>query len=84
MREPSNDLERQIEAAFDYRGDVTVERADGKLVEGFLFNRDFAPHAALKTTPFVEMMLPSGEQTRYPIAELSAVRLSGQDHAATE
>lgn len=28
-----------IEAAFDYRGDVTLELKDGSRIEGYLFNR---------------------------------------------
>ena len=33
-------LEEIIERAFDYRGNVTVVRADGSRLEGYVFNRN--------------------------------------------
>src|SRR5947199_281528 len=33
-------LEEVIERAFDYRGNVTVVRADGARLEGYVFNRN--------------------------------------------
>ncbi|MGH7426136.1 MAG: hypothetical protein ACREJP_08205, partial [Candidatus Methylomirabilales bacterium] len=38
---PANPTELQevIEAAFDYRGDVTLTLRDGTRIEGYIFNR---------------------------------------------
>ena len=76
------ELKQQIEAAFDYRGNVTLKLHAGDPVECFLFNRDFAPHASLKEVPFVEVFLTGGERRKLPISEIVAVELSGKDHAA--
>jgi transcriptional antiterminator Rof (Rho-off) len=75
-------LEQQIEAAFDYRGNVTLTLHAGETLEGFLFNRDFAPHASLKEPPFVELFLASGERRKLRLDEVAAVELTGKDHAA--
>lgn len=82
MRQPTNPCEEQIEAGFDYRGNVTITFKSGESVEGFLFNRDFAPHASLRESPFVEVFLSGGERKKYPIATIDAVALSGKDHAS--
>jgi len=81
MRDPRTDIERQIEAAFSYRGNVTLTLKNGDSLEAYLFNRDFDPHPKLGKAPFVEIDLPGGERRSYPIGELSSVELSGQDHA---
>ena len=39
-----------VEHAFDYRGDVTVDRVDGTRVVGYLYNRD-----ASAREPFVQL-----------------------------
>ena len=36
----SNEVAKQIDEAFDFRGHVTVSFTDGKTMEGYLFNRD--------------------------------------------
>lgn len=78
-----SDLNQQIDAAFSYRGDVTVSLKDGSTIVGFLSNRDFKPHASLRKEPFVELFLPEGGRREILIADLSSVALSGVDHAAT-
>lgn len=76
-------LEQQIEAAFGFRGNVTLTLRDGSRLEGYLFNRDFAPHAKLKSAPFVEVDLLDGERRRLLVADLASIELTGKDHAAT-
>ncbi len=66
-----------IEAAFDYRGDVTVEKADGTEVVGYLFNRD-----GEADEPFVQVLdstSPGSVTVRY--AEIRAIRFTGRDPA---
>lgn len=77
-----DDLSRQLEAAFDYRGHVTVTLKDGSTVEGFLFNRQLAS-PLLKEPPFVELYLKgSAEHRKLAISELKSIALSGEDFAA--
>ena len=82
MPGPSSELERQIEAAFDYRGHVTIAFKTGESVEGFVFNRQFA-HPKLSEEPFIEVFLAgSGERRKYAIATIQSVALTGKDYAA--
>ncbi|CAI9084766.1 hypothetical protein A7K93_04405 [Candidatus Methylacidiphilum fumarolicum] len=66
-----------LEAAFDYRGDVTLELVQGETIEGYLFNRQ------LTEAPFfVEMLVPGEESARrIPIEQICAVTFSGKDPA---
>jgi hypothetical protein len=71
-------LRAQIEAAYDYRGHVTVTLKDGKTVEGFLYNREFE-NPRVAEDHFVELMLKdSEERRRLKIEEISSVALTGQ------
>ena len=80
MREPTTELEKQIDAACHYRGNVTVAFTDGTAVEAFLFNRDFG-HPKLKEAPFVELLKKGGAREKVAITRLESVTLSGADHA---
>lgn len=75
-------LKEQIEAAFDYRGHVTLTLTDGRSVEGFLFNRYLGGEKRAEA-PYVEVMLKgSAERQRFEVSELAAVALTGEDAAA--
>jgi hypothetical protein len=75
----SKDVAAQIDAAFDYRGHVTVTLADGRKIEGYLFNRELAP---AKGEAYIEVIpKDSEERLRFPAASVSAVALSGKDFA---
>ncbi len=77
-----NELEKQIEAAFDFRGHVTATLKDGTSIEGYLFNRQFAD-PRLPEDNFVELVLKgSGQTRRLKIAEIASVALTGEDCAA--
>lgn len=68
------ELEKQIEAAYDYRGHVTIGLKDGQSVEGFIFNRQ---------PQFIEVFLKgSGDRRRYETSDLRSVALTGEDCAA--
>ena len=76
------ELEKQIDAAYDFRGHVTIKLKGGKAVEGFIFNRQFAD-PALKRAPFVEVILKgSGDKAEFEIASLESVELTGENCAA--
>ena len=71
-------LAEVVDRAFDYRGDVTLVRADGTEVVGYLFNRD--PDAA---EPYVQMFEASdGGALTIPYRSIRAIRFTGRDTAA--
>ncbi len=73
-------LEQVIDSAFDYRGDVSLDKVDGTTVVGYLFNRNAA--AAI---PFAEVMeAETGEWLRLPYAQIRNIRFTGRDTAAGE
>lgn len=75
----SKNVAEQIEAAYDYRGHVTLTLNDGKVVEGFLFNREVAP---LKGEPYVEMIRKdSDERLRFAARDVKSVAITGKDFA---
>lgn len=75
---PDVSLSEIIERAFDYRGNVTLERRDGTRLVGYLFNRD--ERAA---DPFVQMFDAAGDgPITIPYATIRAIRFTGKDTAA--
>lgn len=74
-----------LEKAFDYRGDVTITRRDGTVVEGYLYDRKTGP--TLETSVVRLMPTPpkgSTETQRVNIAysDIAALNFSGRDTAA--
>jgi hypothetical protein len=77
---PANkeELEAAIEAAFDYRGDVTLELREGTTVEGYVSNRN-----AAADPPFLEIFPKDAATTRIiTYGEVSAVAFTGTDTAS--
>ena len=75
---PDVPLTEVIDRAFDFRGNVTVERRDGTELSGYLSNRDARARA-----PYVEMFDMAGEgPITIPYADIRAVRFTGRDTAA--
>ena len=71
-------LEQVIDLAFDYRGDVTVERMDGAAVVGYLFNRNGSA-----ASPFVQLFdRETGEAVTLGYDEIANIRFTGRDPAA--
>ena len=71
-------LERVIDLAFDYRGNVTIVRADGTETVGYVSNRD-----ARAAYPFVELFDERGDgpfKLRY--GEIANIKFTGKDTAA--
>ena len=76
------ELKKQIEAAFDFRGHVTVTLATGEAVDGYLFNRQY-DNPKLKEDNFIELMLKgSAERRRIPLEAVRSVAITGEDCAA--
>ena len=74
-----NEIEKQVEAAFDYRGHVTLKMKNGEAMEGFVFNRQF-----MKTPEesFIEVF-PKGsdEKKQIFLAAIQAIELTGENFA---
>ena len=70
-----------LEKAFDYRGDVTVTRKDGSVVEGYLYDRTSATTLADSR---VRLIPAKGDRTRVSIAyaDIAALAFTGRDTAA--
>lgn len=76
----SKDVAAQIDAAFDFRGHVTVTFADGRTLEGYLFNRELAP---LNGEAYIEMIPKDSDQRlRFPAASVKSAALTGKDFAS--
>lgn len=74
------DLRAALEKAFDYRGDVTITKKDGSVVEGYVFDR----RAGKTLDQCAVRMLPreKTEKLTIPYAEIAALTFSGKDTAA--
>ena len=78
---PSGDINKQIEAAYDYRGYVTVKFKSGESVECFVFNREFS-NPLMKEDNFIEVFLKADSaKKQYAIASIQSVALTGEDCA---
>lgn len=76
----TTDAERKaaIEAAFDYRGDITLATKDGAEIVGFVSNRDFAA-----AEPFLEIFTASAPAPqRIPLESITSITFTGPDTAA--
>jgi hypothetical protein len=73
-------FEAALEAARDFRGDVTVELFDGITVEGFLYDRRTGASEAERKI----RLLPKDGGSRQSISEatIAAIAFTGKDAAA--
>ena len=76
--EEAGTLRDALEAAFDYRGDVTLILAGRKELKGYLANRDFkAPE------PFLDLFPADGSpRQRLALRDVRGIEFSGRDTAA--
>lgn len=83
MAEPRTELERQVEAAFHFRGNVTVTLSDGTAFDAFLFNRELAGWRR-REAPYVDVFRAGkvGAPERIPLEAIASVALTGKDPAA--
>lgn len=75
-----DDIRTVLEKAFDYRGDVTITRKDGVVIEGYLYDRKCGDTLANSLV----RVLPSNGSARVsiPYSEVAALAFSGRDTAA--
>jgi hypothetical protein len=74
------ELRAALEKAFDYRGDVTITKQDGAIVEGYIFDRHAGPTLA---ESFVRVY-PKHQRAKVSVAwsEIAGLAFSGRDMAA--
>jgi hypothetical protein len=74
------ELRAALEKAFDYRGDVTITKKDGAIVEGYLFDRCAG---ATLAESFVRVY-PKNQRVKVSVAwsEIAGLAFSGRDMAA--
>lgn len=81
--DPARELKKQVEAAFSYRGHVTVTLKDGVRVEGYLYNRVF-DNPKMPEDNFIELIVKDSDaRRRIPLAGIASVALTGKNHAET-
>ncbi|MGO8984975.1 MAG: hypothetical protein ACLPHI_19920 [Terriglobales bacterium] len=74
------DVRAVIEKAFDYRGDVTVNRKDGGEITGYLFDRRIGP--TLESSTMRLIVAGSNQRPAIPYSEIAALAFTGRDTAA--
>jgi hypothetical protein len=75
-----DDVRVALEKAFDYRGDIQLTLKDGRMVEGYIFDRRTADTLAASTV----RIIPAKERTKIaiPYSEIAGVAFTGRDTAA--
>jgi hypothetical protein len=78
------DVREALEKAFDYRGDVTITRKDGSVVEGYLYDRRTGATLADSVVRLMPTPKAGGPMERVNIAyaDIAALAFSGRDTAA--
>jgi transcriptional antiterminator Rof (Rho-off) len=74
------EVQDALEKAFDYRGDVTLTLKDGRIVQGYVFDR----RAGKSLQESVVRIIPAGERTKLsvPYSDIAALAFTGRDNAA--
>ena len=75
-----DELRQALEKAFDYRGDVTITRKDGTVVDGYIFDR--VGGKTLETSFVRVLPKDSNQRLKIAYAEIAALAFSGRDPAA--
>ncbi len=77
-----------LEKAFDYRGDVTITRKDGSVVEGYLYDRRTGPSlidSVVRLIPTPPKGTTAGsavQRVNIAYGDVAALKFSGRDTAA--
>src|SRR6266540_1081446 len=74
-----DEIRDALEKAFHYRGDITITRKDGAIVEGYIFDR--RPGPTLEASA-VRILKASGEKLSVPYSEIARLAFSGRDTAS--
>jgi hypothetical protein len=75
-----DDLRVALEKAFDYRGDITITKKDGSVLEGYLYDR----RQGRSLSDSYARLLPADGSSRINVAysEIAALKFSDRDPAA--
>src|SRR5579875_1624479 len=82
------DIRQALEKAFDYRGDITITRKDGSVVEGYAYDRRTGKtlsDSLVRVIPAPPKGAPAStavERVSIPYSEIAALKFSGRDAAA--
>jgi hypothetical protein len=82
------EVREALEKAFDYRGDVTITRKDGSVVEGYLYDRRTGPtlmDSVVRIIPTPPKGAAAGtavERVNLAYSDVAALKFSGRDTAA--
>jgi len=78
------EVREALEKAFDYRGDVTITRKDGSVVEGYLYDRRSEPTLEASLVRLIPTPKPGAPVERVMVryADIAALNFSGRDTAA--
>jgi hypothetical protein len=74
------ELRTALEKAFEYRGDVTITCKDGRVIEGYVYDRRLA--ARLSESRVRVLPADGSGRVSVPYAEIAALHFSGRDTAA--
>ena len=77
---PADRLREALNAAFDYRGDVTLHLADGSAIECYVFDRREGD--SLDSSQVRIMLAGGGEKRTIAYAQIRRLEFSGKDAAA--
>lgn len=82
------EIREALEKAFDYRGDVTLTRKDGTVVEGYLYDRRTGTtltDSIVRIMPVPAKGAPAGaglQRANIAYSDVAALKFSGRDTAA--
>ncbi len=74
------ELRTALEKAFEYRGDVTITCKDGRVIEGYVYDRRL--DATLSESRVRVLPADGSGRVSVPYAEIAALHFSGRDTAA--
>ena len=74
------EIREALEKAFDYRGDVTITRKDGTVIEGYLFDRRNGQTLANSSVRVIPRT--SNEKLSIAYSDIAGLAFSGRDTAA--
>ena len=78
------EIREALEKAFDYRGDITITRRDGSVVEGYLYarrNGTTLADSVVRIIPTPKEGAPT-ERLMVAYSDIAALKFSGRDTAA--
>lgn len=75
-----NEIREAMEKAFDYRGDVTITKKDGTVIEGYIFDRKSS--TTLQGSLVRVLPKESNQRESIPYSDIAALVFSGRDTAA--